>query len=448
VKLPLPDILLRRLNGLLFYLLFGTVFGLAAWLSIQYNAQWDWTAGGRNSLSQTSLQLLGRLEGPLSIKAFAADNKLLREPIRELIERYQRHSDQITLSFIDPEREPELTRRLGIRQSGALLLEYQGRSETLERLDEEALSNAIQRLALGGERWIGFLSGHGERDPQGQANHDLGSFAAELTRKGYQIRRINLTEDASLPRNLSLLVIAGPRAALLPGEVALIQQHVEQGGNLLWLLDPEPLQGLEPLAKQLGLELLPGTIVDINAYALGIQDPAMALVTQYPQHPAVRGLDQISLFPHAAALSLQAPEGWSSQPLLQTLDRTWNETGPLEGEIRPDAEAGEHSGPLDLGLTLERQQGEKTQKLALIGDGDFLANAYLGNGGNLGLGLNLIRWLGGDEQLLDIPAKTAPDLSLQLSQIQGALLGLLFLILLPLGLIGTGSMIWWRRRNR
>lgn len=438
---------LRRLNSLIFYLLFAAAFGLAGWLSTQYNAQWDWTSGGRNSLSDTSWQLLQRLDGPLRIKAFAPDHKLLREPIRDLVERYRRHSDLVELSFIDPEREPELTRKLGITRVGELLLEYQGRSETLAEVHEEALTNAIQRLALGGERWIGFLSGHGERNPEGQANHDLGNFVAELGRKGYQVRTINLTEDSDLPRNLSLLVIAGPRVALLPGEVSLIEQYVEQGGNLLWLLDPDPLQGLEPLAQKLGLSLLPGTIVDVNAYALGIEDPAMALITQYPDHPAVASIDQISLFPHAAALQVEVPEGWFSQALLETLDRTWNETGPLQGEIRPDAEQ-EQAGPLTLGQVWQRQQEGKEQKLMVIGDGDFLANAYLGNGGNLNLGLNLIRWLSGDQQLLDIPAKTAPDLTLELTETGGALIGLLFLLLLPLGLIGTGFTVWWRRRNR
>ncbi len=363
--------LLRRFNSLVFYALFFAVFGLLGWLSTQYSTQWDWTAGGRNSLSDTSRQLLQRLEGPLSIKAFATDNKLLREPIGDLIDRYRRHSEQIELSFVDPEREPELTRKLGITRMGELLLEYQGRSETLAQVNEEALTNAIQRLMVAGDRWIGFLSGHGERNPEGQANHDLGTFAAELARKGYQVRRINLTEESQLPRNLSLLVIAGPRVDLLPGEVSLIEQYVEQGGNLLWLLDPAPLHGLESLAESLKLSLLPGTIVDINAYTLGIQDPAMALITQYPDHPAVGGIDQISLFPHAAALKVEETEGWAVTTLLQTLDRTWNETGELKGEIRPDAE-GEQPGPLSIAQLWQREREGKAQKLVVIGDGDFL----------------------------------------------------------------------------
>ncbi len=442
-----PQMLAQRLNRWLFYLLFASAFGLLAWLSQHHSQVWDWTAGGRNSLSETSVEVIGRLQEPLSITAFAQDNPLLRKPLESLIERYRAHSPQISFRFIDPEREPALTRQLGIQVPGELLLSYQGRDENLQQVNEEQITNAIQRLLMGRERWIAFLGGHGERNPKGEANHDLGTFGQALQQKGYQVQTLQLSDTAQIPDNTSLLIIAGPRIPLLPGEVSLIESYLFQGGNLLWLLDPDETQHLDLLSKALGLKVLPGTVVDINAYAMGIKDPAMAIVNQYPDHPAVSGIGQISLFPHAAALTAEPPEGWSLSPVLQSHERTWNETGKREGEIRPDAE-GEQPGPLNLGLAFTREQNGQRQKVLVLGDGDFLANAYLGNGANLNLGLNLIRWLSGDEALLDIPAKTAPDTQLNLSQAQGIVIALVFLILLPIGLLITGARVWWRRRHR
>ena len=93
----------------------------------------------------------------------------------------------------------------------------------------------------------------------------------------------------------------------------------------------------------------------------------------------------------------------------------------------------------------EEDGGE--QRVAVIGDGDFLSNAYLGNGGNLTLGMNLINWLSHDDRFIDIPVKTAPDRNLSFSPLAQGLIGFGWLVLLPLGLAATGAVIWWRRRR-
>ena len=45
-------------------------------------------------------------------------------------------------------------------------------------------------------------------------------------------------------------------------EIEKLERYVERGGNLLWLIDQEPLHGLEPIAERLGLILTPGVVVD------------------------------------------------------------------------------------------------------------------------------------------------------------------------------------------
>jgi ABC-type uncharacterized transport system involved in gliding motility auxiliary subunit len=92
--------------------------------------------------------------------------------------------------------------------------------------------------------------------------------------------------------------------------------------------------------------------------------------------------------------------------------------------------------------------GEKEQRLVIIGDGDFLSNAYLGNIGNLDLGLKLMNWLAAADDLIDIPARTAPDLTLELSYTTSAVIGFTFLLVLPLVLLLCGFIIWWRRNSR
>ncbi len=451
-----------RLQRYSFTLLFLTVIGLLAWLSTQYVHEADWSASGRNSLADDSVRTLALFSEPVQITAFARDNPALRSQIAELIARYQRHKSDIELSFVNPDAEPERVRELGVTMDGELRVAYQGRSERVQELSEQAITNALLRTQRQGERWIAFLSGHGERDPHGQANHDLGAFGAALERKGLKLQTLNLTQTPSIPDNISLLVLAGPQAALLDGEVELIRGYLDQGGNLLWLTDPGATDSLAPLADMLGIETLPGIVVDAaTVQLLGAQNPDFVLVNEFPPHTVTRELRLMTLFPRAAALTWQPRNNWNGESLLATSASAWTEIGAFSGEIRYDAGGDERAGPLDIGFALTRPRdaaaGDDTanpddasqqQRVIVVGDGDYLANAYLGNGGNLDLGLNMVHWLSNDDSFIAIRPKSGPDQTLVLTPTAQILISVGFLIGLPLLLLGSGLFIWLRRRKR
>lgn len=464
-----------RLQSWLFLVLLLTVVGLLGWLSQRYQVEADWTASGRNSLSEASIALLERMPEPVTVLAFARQSELLptRQNIRDFIGRYRKYKPDLELTFIDPDTAPEQTRKLGITVDGELVVSYQGRSEHVTVLKEETFTNTLQRLLRGGGRKLVFLDGHGERKPDGHANHDLQLFSEHLASKGIESERLNLSTQPAIPAQTALLVIASPQVAYLPGEVKLIRDYVKAGGNLLWLHDPqdEPgkLHGLKPLADDLGIGFVPGVIVDPTTRLLGIDDPSFALVASYGDHPVTRNFGLMTLYPRASGIEVVSrdPEGdgnWQATPILQTVERSWSETGPLEGRIEFDP-ATDVPGPLTLGLALSRphpagkaesapgssrdtpsQAGQ--QRVAVIGDGDFLSNSFLGNQGNQALGARLINWLSHDDHFITIPVSTAPDTELVLSETAWSWLGLLFLFGLPLLLLGSGVTIWWRRRQR
>lgn len=442
-----------QLQNLIFLVGLLLAAGLLGWLSTRYNIEADWTRGGRNSLSVDSRKLLEEMEGPVHITAFARETPELREHIRDLVARYQRHKPDIELHFVNPDAEPERVRELGITLDGELLIAYNGRSDKIQELSEQSLTNALLRIARPSTRKVVFLTGHGERNPLGQANHDLGQFGKLLSDKGIHVETLQLAETPAIPQDTSLLVIADPRTPLLPGEVRMINRYLKQGGNLLWLVEPGGLAGLEPVAETLGVELLPGTVVDATTRLFGIDNPAFAIIPDYPMHEITRGIEgRITLFPQACAIDVNAPQGWEAQALLTTLDRAWTEIGPISGTIRFDQDSDERMGPLDIGYLFTREQGEEEpstqQRVALICDSDFISNTYLGNAANIDLGLALFNWLNHDDRFIAITARTASDVNLELGETARMTIGFGFLFVLPLLLLSTGVGIWWRRRNR
>lgn len=442
-----------RIQSAGFALLFLAAIGMIAWLSTRYHFEADLTATGRHTLSEASAALLEKMEGPISITAYAREEGLSasRKLISDLVGRYQRAKKDIRLEFVNPDLAPERVRKEGITLEGEMVIEYRGRTENVQDANEQALTNALQRLGREGQRKLLFLSGHGERRPDGTANHDLSAWVGQLEKQGFTTGDLNLTENPEIPSDTGVLVIAGPQVDLLPGEVTLLLEYISAGGSLLWLTDPGERHGLEPLAHALGIGFVPGLIVDPTTQMLGISDPAFVIVAEYPDHPVTEELGAITLFPQVQGLTLKSPEGWTGQPLLRSVPRSWSETGELSGTIAYD-EGSERPGPIGVGVTLSRSLGEgdnrRTQRVAVIGDGDFLSNAYLGNGANVQLGNRLVNWLSRDDGFITIPARTSPDTRLELTETVSIIIGFGFLILLPGALLGSGIWIWLRRRKR
>ena len=442
---------LMALQNLLFVALFLGAIGLAGWLSTQYNYYADWTENGRNTLSEVTVSLLKEVSQPVVITVFVRETPLLRKHISELVARYQGHQPDIKLQFVNPDADPQRVREMKITTEGEMVVESGGQQARTQQISEEGISNALQKVLRGGERKIAFLQGHGERDFLGAANYDLSAWAQQLEAKGAQLYGLNLASTVGVPENTSLLVIAGPQADLLPGELVAIQGYLDRGGNLLWLADPGELFGLSGIGKQMGVEFLPGTIIDPNVSQVGMQlfgtdDPRMTLVAGYGGHPIVRGFDFNTLFPMARGITVEVSGEWQPTTLLKTLSNVWAERGEIAGSIGFDAD--DIAGPLNIAVALSRDRGDFEQRVVVVGDGDFLSSGYLGVGGNLQLAMNMANWLVNDDTLLSIPARSATDITLALSEFELAMVGVFFLVALPLLLLAAGFFIWWRRRRR
>lgn len=434
----------RWSNGL-FYLLLSSFCLLLLQLGNKYDFTLDLSLNQRNSLHPSTLALLQDLQGPLALTAFMPDYPVMRADIKNLTDKYTQIYPRTRLEFIDPSSHPDMARKLGIRQLGEMLVEYNGRQEKLEHIDESSLSNAIAKLSLDNSQWIVSVSGHGEASLYTKANYDLADFNHKLEQQGYKSIEHQLSATGQIPENTAMLMLAAPRTPLSEPEAQILLDYLERGGNLLWLADGEIPRRL---AAYLGLSFLPGVVVDAAAADLGIETPTIGVINQYPDHPLTSSLQGPVLLPHARAMQLQAVADWEAVPLLRTGARSWNETGSLKGSIQRQPKQNEEAGPLILGYALTRQNRQhETQRVVIIGDADFLSNAYLGNGANLAIGQSIMHWLTVNDHLVSIPEHAASSQHIRWSASTLAVIALICLFLLPLLLAFSGLFIYWRRRR-
>jgi len=170
--------------------------------------------------------------------------------------------------------------------------------------------------------------------------------------------------------------------------------------------------------------------------------PTFATIQNYPSKTIIAS-KFISVFPQANALQL--PTGW--QPILQTQANSWTETSDIKDQIQYNEILGEVAGPLTLGGIKEHEINEKNQRIAILGDGDFLSNRYIGNGGNIEIAIKIIQWLTPSEGKIN--RDNAPKANRQLTFTNQTLsiLAISSLIVLPLIFLLTGFFIWLRRRH-
>ncbi|HEU4662957.1 MAG TPA: GldG family protein [Dokdonella sp.] len=447
----------ERLGHALYVLLVLLCAALLAFLSTRFGFTRDWSHGQGASLGADSLALLKALDGPVEVTSYASRQGGLRAVVGDFVDRYRRAKPDLTLRFVDPDADPGAMRAAGVTVDGELEVRYRERSERLKVLDEGEFSSALLRLSRTRERIVAFLEGEGERQPLGKANADLGTFVAALASRGIRAVPLPLASTGKVPDNAELVVVANPRVKLEPALVAALVAYLDRGGALLWLTEPGEDAGLEELANTLGVRVLPGVVVDGNGQAFGLQDPSFVAINAYPPTPITHDFKLTTLLPQPAALAKLADAHWAVQPLLRSSTKSWNETGhiPKAGEnadtVRQDADAGEIPGPLDLAFALSRvspRPDKREQRVVVVGDGDFLSNSYLGNGGNRELGQRMFDWLLDDDAQIAVPDHAAPDRQLALSQAALTVLAVLFLVALPLLLAATGMFIAWRRRRR
>lgn len=435
-----------QIHHWVFVILLLLIAGLLGAASRIYHKSWDVTFNARNSLSAGSIELLGKIKAPISITVYTAASSDTGKAATDFLTPYQRSPANIKLTFVDPAEQPMLARQAGIQREGEMIVQVGKRSDHLGNYNESAFTNLLMRLARDQDRLVLYLDGHGERKLDGQANHDLGDFGVQLASRGFKSAPLNLALAQEVPHNASVLLIAGPRVDLLPAEVEKLKQFIQRGGNLLWLADQEPLHGLQALVEQLGIALTPGTVLDPQAQEMKVA-ATFAIGAAYGRHPLFENFNVITVFPFAReVVALEGERGWRATPLVQVAARGWLENGKLDDKAAFD-KGRDKAGPITIAVALERNVETREQRVAVIGNGNFLANQYLGNAGNLDLGINLVNWLAGDENLIAIQPRATRDAQVELSQNATLFIVIGFLIVLPIAFLAAGGWVWWRRRK-
>lgn len=328
------------------------------------------------------------------------------------------------------------------------------------RLEEALMSGLAQ--ATDDHPLICYLTrGHGELSADDtSAARGLSQLARQLRLANVEVRPLTLSVAGGVPRDASLLLIAGPVTAFSPAEAEQIRAYLyDRNGRALLLLDPGREHGLGPVLESWAL-FSPDAEVREPDQARRLPDGDIALRNLDSKlHPVAQVLATLDLPLVASRLRPVAFDLGSSPDstlgvwqMIYSSAEAWGEADPRLEPARFDP-ARDQPGPICIAVAAERRTGLTSAagaeggRLVVIGSSDLAANARLDRGGNRAFLLQSVLWLGGRERAVSVPPRPSNDFALTATTTQLVSLGWRF-ALVPLAIAALGLAVsTWRRRT-
>jgi ABC-type uncharacterized transport system involved in gliding motility auxiliary subunit len=268
-------------------LVLGILVGVN-WLASRQNWRWDLTESNQFSLSEQTVQILRSLDRPVTIRVFYAGSS---QAERDRLTEYTYHSNRVNVEYVDAERNPLEAQRYEVTSVPTYLIEYEGRTERALSNSEQTLTNALKRVIEGQPKKIYFLQGHGEPDPEAPDGDGFSALVNALRSDNFEVDRLTLAQQTSVPEDATIVTIAGPKTDLLPAELDALRAFLRRGGKLHLLIDP-PDQGKAPdvtgliaLAREWGIDVGNNLLIDASGIGQMLGTDASVPVAMPMSHP-------------------------------------------------------------------------------------------------------------------------------------------------------------------
>lgn len=434
--------------------------------------KFDLTKDKMFSLSETTNKILADLKSDVKVYAlYQSGNENLS--VREILDKYKSGSRRISVEYKDPVLYPQFANKYSTNNqevgTGYVIVESGSKFKTISEYDmvnynysdpsnpqaeslaiEQRLTSAIMYVTSEENPVINVLEGHNEAavSPELQQVFDNQNY----TTKSLSL----LTGDTKLELESTLLVIA-PKKDISNDETTKIKDFLAKGGRAIFLMDITNTE-------------MPNFNSVLAAYGLGLQKAIVVegdqqhsaqlpiyLLPDMQSHEIVSPLISNNfpvVIPVAQGIELLKLKKQSTtiETFLTTTKDSWGKTN-LDATTF-EKETGDIGGPFNLAVAvtdkIDPADPDKVAKLVVIGSANFTNSQFisLSNGANSDLVMNSINWLQDKEDSITVSPKSLTSEYLTINTLQQLVYSGVVVILIPLGIMIAGLVVWSRRKHR
>lgn len=430
----------------------------------------DLTGSKLYSLTDQTKEYLKNIQEDITIYVLVnEDNE--DTVLGQTLDRYEDLSEHIHVQYVDPIQNPRFHTQYtsGSVSTNSLIVVSDKRSKVIDAGDiyvtsydydgynysssitgydgEGQITSALDYVLSDDIPTVYMTEGHGEQSLSA-------TFKGGLDKENVEYETINLMNFETVPEKAACLVINAPSSDLSEDDLNKVTSYLDQGGKVILILGYReiPTPNLDALLAYMDLSIADGLVVeeDQNNY---YQVPFYILPTVAAGSYTTGIYGNYYVFaPYSQGILVpETQEG--SEIRYNSFLRTSSSAYAMrdfENATEYGKQEGDAQGPFSLGVEAVKtlETGEATM-IVYSSDQMFTDSASLMVGGaNQMLFTNTVSRFVDHETSVSIPAKNYEVSTLLLSQKNALILGLITVILLPLGSLVTGFVVWFRRRRK
>lgn len=420
------------------------------------------------SLTDTTRDFLKELQEDVTIYVLAGEDS--RDvTLATTLERFQDATEHITVEYVDPAVNPRFYMQytdtavsahslIVVSEKRNKIVDYSSvyeteydyttyTSNTTGYDGEGQLTSAIAYVTSDSMPKVYILEGHGETALSS-------TFTDAVKKENMEYESINLMNYDAVPEDAHCLVIDAPTSDFSEDDLQKILTFMENGGNALVISTwtGQELPNFHKFLEAYGLSVTDGLVIeqDRNCYYQN-QTFLLPNVQRDDMTSSVYGSYYIFV-PYAQGIRVPEEESdtLTYTTLLSTSDSAFAR-GNLENVDSYEMTETDEAGPFALGVRAERQENDETTSTLVLYSSAYLfedsANQMV-SGANLMLFSTTIGNLTENEVSVSVPVKSYEVSTLLVPQSRIVLLALVTTIILPVGLLIVGFVIWFKRRKR